>query len=145
MDKTNNLFLGLNDMEIIQKLDVPFLESKDYIIQEFDLLIIDNNLNKEALEYLLITYQNKIIIMDAVSAVKAQKLKHLLSNINLLKVNKLELEALTGQSDIADPAQPSFYWHLCKYNGPLWSDRSYSEYSLPGQMIIPEWIRRRHK
>ena len=102
MDKSNNLFLGLNDMDIIDKLDASFFKTKNDYIEKFDVLVIDNNICKEALEYLLKTYRHKQIIMDAVSAVKAVKIVHLLPNIDLVKVNILELEAMSDKSDITD-------------------------------------------
>lgn len=100
MDKSNNLFIGLNDMDITQQLDSKFLETKRNYIEGFDVLVIDNNLCKDALGFLLMAYKHKKLIMDAVSAAKAIKLAGLVSNIDLLKVNTLELEALSNKPDI---------------------------------------------
>ena len=100
LDKSNDLFLGLNDMKIINHLDVTFFKEKSSYIREFDILVVDNNLNFEALQYLLTTFTNKMIIMDAVSAVKAKKLSQMLSCIDILKVNMLELKTLSGKEDI---------------------------------------------
>jgi pseudouridine kinase len=95
MDKNNDLFIGLNDMELINHLDVAFFMERSKYIDGFDILIIDNNLNIDALEYLLIEFTNKIIIMDTVSAQKAKKLERFLPYIDVLKVNLLELKAIS--------------------------------------------------
>jgi len=101
MDKTNDLFLGLNDMEILNYLDVSFFKEKSGYIESFDFLVIDNNLSTEALQFLLTTFKHKTIIMDAVSAAKASKLQNLLQYINLLKVNLLELNTLSREERIS--------------------------------------------
>jgi pseudouridine kinase len=94
MDTKNDLLLGLSDMEIIDHLNPEFFKTKHAIIDSFEIILIDNNLSKESLEYLLITYSHKNIIMDAVSAGKAEKLVSY-----LLKLNQLELDALTSSKD----------------------------------------------
>lgn len=99
MDQENDLFLGLNDMEITKELNPDFLKTKATFIKEFSTIIIDNNLETEALHYLLNTYQDKTIIMDAVSAKKAVKLNDYLDKISLLKLNKIELAALSDKSE----------------------------------------------
>lgn len=97
MDQENDLFLGLNDMEITKELNTEFLKTKARFINEFSTIIIDNNLETEALHYLLNTYQDKTIIMDAVSAKKAVKLKGYLDKISVLKLNQIELAVLSDE------------------------------------------------
>lgn len=98
MDRENDLFLGLNAMEILKELTSDFLKTKAKFINEFNTLIIDNNLEVEVLHYLLNTYRDKTIIMDAVSAKKAKKLKNHLDKISVLKLNHIELSALSNAS-----------------------------------------------
>ncbi len=102
MDQDNDLYLGLNDMDIVKALNPEYLKTKADYINSFSLLVIDNNLSKAAIEYLLTTYQNKTIIMDAVSAKKVSKLKGLLPFIDLLKVNLLELEELSKAKNLEE-------------------------------------------
>jgi pseudouridine kinase len=97
MDKDNDLFIGLNDMDITDRLNISFFKEKADFIAGFDLLVIDANLNSDALGYLLKTYTKKQIIMDAVSAEKVVKLKGLLQYITLLKLNVKELKALSDK------------------------------------------------
>ena len=100
MDKHNDLFLGLNDMDIIKELTKEYLSTKFDYINSFDILIIDNNLTKTAIEYLLTTYQHKIIVMDAVSTKKVIKISNLLNYIDILKVNQLELDKLSNEQEL---------------------------------------------
>ncbi|MBN1651529.1 MAG: carbohydrate kinase family protein, partial [Bacteroidales bacterium] len=100
LDQENDLFLGLNDMEISKALDPTFLKTKTELIRSFELLVLDNNLETETLHYLLNTYQDKILVMDAVSAKKAMKLKTYLDKITVLKLNQIELNALSSETEI---------------------------------------------
>lgn len=100
MDKDNDLFLGLNDMDILEKLTSQYLKTKFEYIDSFDILVIDNNLTKESIEYLLIAYNHKVIVMDAVSTKKVVKIANLLNYIDLLKVNQLELNKLSSKPSI---------------------------------------------
>jgi len=98
MDQENNLHLGLADMEIVDHLNPDFFKTKKGFIESFDVLVIDNNLSAQSIEYLLHQYKNKNIIMDAVSAQKAPKLLPYLKHINVLKVNQLELNELSNKT-----------------------------------------------
>lgn len=100
MDKDNDLLIGLNDMEITDRLSIDFFKEKADFIAGFDVLIIDTNLRFDALEYLLGTYKEKQIIMDAVSAEKVVKIKDLLKYITLLKLNLKELKALSSKDTV---------------------------------------------
>ena len=99
MDQENDLFLGLNAMDIIKELNSDFLKTKAKFISEFNTIVIDNNLEAEALHYLLNTYQNKTIIVDAVSTKKASKLIDHLDKIPVLKLNHIELSVLSNETN----------------------------------------------
>jgi len=101
MDQDNDLFLGLNDMDILKELTKAYLSTKSEYINSFDILIIDNNLSIEAIEYLLKEYHHKTIVMDAVSTKKVIKIANLLQYIDLLKVNQLELGKLSKKEDLS--------------------------------------------
>ena len=105
MDHENDLYLGLNDMGIIRHLNVDYFKQQADYINEFKVLVIDNNLSLEAITYLLQTYHHKTIVMDAVSAVKVTKLKGLLKYISVLKVNALELQTLSSMPDLKSQIQ----------------------------------------
>ena len=100
MDKDNDLFIGLNDMKITNNLNVEFFQTKKNFINKFEMIVIDNNLNEDTLDYLLTSYQNKTIIMDAVSAHKVIKLEKHLNKISVLKLNQIELNEITIENEV---------------------------------------------
>ena len=102
LDKDNDLFLGLNDMDITNELNESFFETKVDFINSFEVIVIDNNLSLKAITYLLKKYSHKQIIMDAVSAKKVIKLKDNLKYIDTLKVNHIEIEALSTEETVLD-------------------------------------------
>lgn len=101
LDSDNDLLLGLSDMEIIDQLNTEFLKKKHSFIESFELILIDNNLSNDSLDYLLNSFYGKTIIMDAVSAGKAKKIVPYLDKISILKLNQMELDALTSSKDKA--------------------------------------------
>jgi pseudouridine kinase len=100
MDKENDLFVGLNDMDIVHQLNKSFFVSKHDYINRFSTLVIDNNLPQESIDYLLSTYHHKVIVMDGVSTKKVIKIKHHLDKISVLKLNHFELEKLAKDGSI---------------------------------------------
>ena len=98
----NNLFIGLNDMDIVNCLTVDFFKQKEDYLRDFDVLVIDTNVSEEVLKYLLYTYSDKQIVMDAVSSEKVLKLKGLLTNVSLLKLNFLELSAFSDGETVQE-------------------------------------------
>lgn len=89
LDEDNDLYLGLNDMKIIDCLDPTFLKKHIEYINSFKVVVIDNNLSKESIKYLLENISSTVV-MDAVSAHKINKIAPYLDHIDYLKVNKIE-------------------------------------------------------
>jgi pseudouridine kinase len=59
-------------------------------------VVVDCNLSEEALQWLFASGVSAPLFFDGVSVTKCQRLKRYLSRINMLKVNLLEAQALTG-------------------------------------------------
>lgn len=102
MDEDNDLFLGLNDMDIVKMLDETVITEKEAFINSFDCLVIDNNLKASAIKEITTRFHDKIIIIDAVSAKKVHKLSNLLATIDFLKLNHIELFELSGKDNVPD-------------------------------------------
>jgi pseudouridine kinase len=73
----------------------------DYINQ-FEYIVIDNNIDQETLKYILNSFSSKTLILDAVSAKKVGKLAGLLKYISVLKVNQIELDVLSTKPQLED-------------------------------------------
>lgn len=100
MDQRNDLYLGINDMPLTNHITVDSLATKQDYISSFDTIVLDNNLSEDVLHFLLETYSNKFIAIDAVSGVKLPKIIPYLQHINVLKVNELEYQLLLQIVDV---------------------------------------------
>ena len=99
LDKDKDLFLGLNDMKIVEELNKDhMIKHKDYI-DSFDILVIDNNLTEDTIKHIVESHK-KTIIMDAVSAHKVHKLHSIIDKIDYLKLNHIECMELTKEDTL---------------------------------------------
>lgn len=96
LDEKGEMVIAINDMDIIDKLTPPLLNESKQMIQHAKLLIIDCNIQPEALAWLFNNAGSVPIFVDTVSAFKAHKIKNWLSHIHTLKPNRLEAEILSG-------------------------------------------------
>lgn len=93
LQEDNDLFLGLNDMKIVKELTPSFLEGVLDYINQFEYVVIDNNLTQQSIEFIT-KHAKGIKIMDAVSAKKLPKLLNSIPYIDYLKVNEIEYNVL---------------------------------------------------
>ena len=100
----SSIYLAINDKEgqmvySVVNTDIVSLINKEYIstiidtINTFDYVLIDTNLDSDTIGYLF-ERVNKPIICDAVSTIKADKLRNHLDKIYILKVNENEYSHL---------------------------------------------------
>jgi len=94
LDLEGELFLGLNDMKSISYLTREIIQQKSDYISQFDTIVIDNNLEEDTIQYICETYQDKFLVIDAVSSEKAPKLLSVLDYVNIVKMNKIEYDIL---------------------------------------------------
>lgn len=94
----DDMYLGASDMSILEELNPSFLNKLKDVIKEDDYLIFDTNLTIENIEFIVNNLKG-IKIVDAISANKAIKLNSVLNKLDVLKVNKLELNALNPNID----------------------------------------------
>lgn len=102
-DEFGDMQLGINDMDITARVDVPYLEANIEKINHFDAVVLDANLSVESLEYLAARC-TRPMYADAVSTVKAMRLMGVLGKLTALKPNSIEAQALTGESDMESAA-----------------------------------------
>ena len=94
-DSNGNMKLAVNDMKLYENLNRDFLQTKLEIINHSDLVVIDANLSEEVIAFLAKNCTVPILA-EPVSTKKAVKLKPVLSYIDTIKANRLELEILSG-------------------------------------------------
>lgn len=96
LDDTKDMVLAINSMEIYDRMTVEFIKSKRHVIENAELCVLDTNLPKDVLEYVLSTFKNAVFFLDAVSTVKALKVKDMIGRFHTIKPNKIEAEVLSG-------------------------------------------------
>lgn len=96
LDETKDMALAINSMDIYECMTVDFIKSKRHVIENAELCILDTNIPTDVLEYVLSTFKNTVFFLDAVSSVKANKVKDLIGYFHTIKPNRIEAEVLSG-------------------------------------------------
>jgi pseudouridine kinase len=83
-------------MDVMSELSPAFVSEHWQLIAGARLTVADTNLDRSALESLVSTDRSGPLLVDGVSASKVVRLTGLLDRIDVLKLNRLEAEVLTG-------------------------------------------------
>lgn len=94
-DDSGEMQLAISDMDIYKYLTPEFLSKRLDIINNSRACVLDTNIPKESIEYLVDNVKAPIFI-DTVSVKKTEKLKDCLYNVYSLKPNIREAEILSG-------------------------------------------------
>ncbi len=92
IDEGGDMLIGLNDMQIVDCINKDFLATCDL---SADILALDANLTRDALEYAL-SKKRGLVFAEPVSVKKAVNLVPFLDKIDIIKPNVYEAEALSG-------------------------------------------------
>lgn len=94
LDEKGDMNLALSSMDILNQMDIPFIKEKKDLIESSSLCIVDTNLPKEVLEYMVSNFKVDFFL-DTVSTRKAEKVKDILGYFHTIKPNRLEAEVLS--------------------------------------------------
>ncbi|WP_277287073.1 carbohydrate kinase [Sneathia sanguinegens] len=95
LDENGEMLAGVSDMNILRYLTPEFLRTKEELIKNSEIIVIDTNIPRESIEYIAnLKHGKQKLIVDTVSIKKAAKISNILDKIDVLKTNKLEIEAL---------------------------------------------------
>lgn len=94
-DGEGDMVTGVNAMEIIEEITPEFLEDKLDHINGAQVVVIDANISRDAIEYLA-KHVTAPIFAEPVSTVKSQNFLQVLDKIDTIKPNEHETEVLTG-------------------------------------------------
>ncbi|APW42824.1 PfkB family carbohydrate kinase [Rhodoferax saidenbachensis] len=101
--------VAVNDMGILEALTPAVLSAHRHHLEQADCMVVDCNLTAPSLAYLLedIAVRCDIpVFVDGVSVAKCQRIKTLLPHIHTLKLNRLEVQMLSGTTvDTVDQAR----------------------------------------
>lgn len=95
-DERGDMALAISSMDIYDNMNVEFIEKKRDIIEDAKICIVDTNIPKEVIEYMVFNFKNVKFFLDTVSTAKTAKVKDIIGSFNTIKPNKLEVEILTG-------------------------------------------------
>ncbi|MFA7572586.1 MAG: PfkB family carbohydrate kinase, partial [Lutispora sp.] len=69
---------------------------KRQVIDNSKICIIDTNIPREVIEYIVTTHKETDFFLDTVSTTKAKKIKDLIGYFHTIKPNRIEAQMLTG-------------------------------------------------
>ena len=130
-----DMAVAVNDMGILASITPERLEPNASSVRQAAAIVVDCNVTAQALAWLFANCASTPIFVDAVSAFKCQRIRPWLAQVHLLKVNRLEAQALC-QFDIdcdADVERAAQWLHTqgvqqvvisLGERGVYWSDRS---------------------
>jgi len=96
LDESGDMMVAIAHMDIFEKMTIEFIKSKKHLVENSRLCIIDTNIPKEVIEYVLTNFKDTEFFLDTVSSTKAQKIKDLIGYFHTIKPNKIEAEMLSG-------------------------------------------------
>ena len=96
-----DMAVAVNDMGILECITPERLAPYAPWVQQAAALVVDCNVSAQTLDWLFANRGAAPVFVDAVSAFKCQRIRPWLGHVHLLKVNRLEAQALC-QFDIHD-------------------------------------------
>lgn len=113
LNKEGDMELAISSMDIYDYISIEFINSKEELIRHSQPCIIDTNIPRTSIEYLLKNFPNVDFFLDTVSTAKTRKVKDLIGYFHTIKPNRLEAEILTGVKikDIEDLKIAASYLH----------------------------------
>ncbi len=98
LDHHKDMYVAITNTTVFEQLTTENLSVYQPIIDNSDCLIVDLNMNSDLLGWLFSRY-HKPIYVEATSSQKVLKIKPFLNRVNMLKLNQVEAEVLTGFKD----------------------------------------------
>lgn len=98
LDKDGDMNVAISAMEIFDEMTVEYLRTKSGQINNSKGIVLDTNLPKDTIEFIVNHFDYKDIFVDTVSTTKALKIKDIIGKFHTIKPNKYEAEILSGIS-----------------------------------------------
>jgi len=103
-DRQGEMRCAVNDMRAVESLTPGFLRGCPAFRQPFGAVFLDANLSPECLSAAA-EAADAPLVADPVSAVKCERLRAILPRLAALKPNRMEAEALSGETEPARQAK----------------------------------------
>jgi len=101
LDEKGDMKVAVSDMKACKEMTVGYIKSKEKLIRESDIVVIDTNLPEKTIRFLanLCSEGNIKLVVEPVSVEKSKKLKKVLDKIDYITPNQEELEAMAGGNE----------------------------------------------
>jgi pseudouridine kinase len=98
LDENSDLALALADMDIVELVDRNYIKERLYTLKTANIIVCDTNVPTDTIEVMADYCKNTetLFVVEPVSVEKAQKVKNILSFIDIFTPNKEEMESLCG-------------------------------------------------
>lgn len=96
LDSMGDMHLAISEMEILENMSVDFIKQKKDVIETSKITVVDTNLPKEVIEYIVNNFKNTKFFLDTVSTEKSKKVKDVIGKFHTIKPNRYEAEVLSG-------------------------------------------------
>ena len=96
LDNGGDMKVAISSMDIYEKMTIEYIKTKKSIIENSRICVIDTNIPKDVIEYVVTNFKNTKFILDTVSSSKAMKVKGIIHKFHTIKPNRLEAEILSG-------------------------------------------------
>ncbi|GKX30419.1 carbohydrate kinase [Vallitalea longa] len=96
MDENGDMAIALSDMRIADRITPEFIKSKSHVLKNSEIIVVDACLSKDVLEYILINFKDKKIMLDPVSIKKSRRVKDIIGGFHTVKLNRHEAQYLSN-------------------------------------------------
>jgi len=107
LDDCGDMHVAISDMTIIDKFGPEQLQGHEQMLKQAALVILDTNLNDDALSFLTDSCADRPLFVDTVSSTKAIRIKPYLRAVHTLKPSLIEAEVMTGITAKTDRKLPA--------------------------------------
>lgn len=95
LDGDGDMEVAISSMDTFKNIDIEFIKSKSELIENSKICVIDTNIPKDTIKYILNSFEDVDFFLDTVSTEKAKKVKEFIGLFHTIKPNKIEAEMLT--------------------------------------------------
>ena len=98
LNEKGEMNVAISDMQVLEEITVKYLKSKENIIKNSKIVVIDTNISERSIKYISeVCKREKIMLVaDPVSVEKAKKLRKVIDKIDCITPNKEELASISG-------------------------------------------------
>jgi pseudouridine kinase len=97
LDETGDMLVAINQMDICDRFTIAWVQQKRDVLMGAALCVMDTNFPEPVLTHVVdMLYPTVPLLLDPVSAAKAERIKSRIGKFHTVKPNRLEAEILSG-------------------------------------------------